>query len=214
MTVRRKGAGSPDRNLERPEMRLPSSMALVLKAKDTIDFLMARDGFWEGSKAAFAEEMGWFRRDGAPDREMVEAVCNLTRDQDQQPQYAQDQLAGFIVAYSPSQGGMTLLDPESGEMPLQHYVHILAGDMQRQRQHMTENRRRLPTWKTAGRIAANGKDQDLARLCWQAENEIDRSGFVDDHTVSEMFKVFRTRGLVASSSKASTGDGGGSGYLV
>jgi hypothetical protein len=195
MTVRKKGAGSPDHNTERPEMRLPSSMVLVLKARDAIDFLIDRDGFWEGPKADFAKEMGWLKRNGYPDRHLVEEVCNLTRDQERKPKYVRDQLAGFVVAYSPSQGGMTLIDPESGEMPLQHYVHILVGDMQRQRQHMTENRRRLPTWKTAGKVAANGNDQELARLCWQAENEIDKSGFVDESTISDMFKVFRSRGL-------------------
>lgn len=219
MTVKPKGAGSPDHNPALPEMRLPSSMALVLKAREAIDYLIGRDGFWEGSKGAFAEEMGWLKRDGHPDRSLVEAVCNLTRDQERSPQYVRDQLAGFVVAYSPSQGGMTLIDPESGEMPLQHYVHILVGDMQRQRQHMTENRRRLPTWKTAGKVAANGNDQALARLCWQAENEIDRSGFVDEHTVSEMFKVFRSRGLVASAPLAArrepgNGAGTASGYLA
>src|SRR5437870_1873477 len=106
MTVKVKGAGSPG-GRDRPEMKLPHSVALVLKAKDVIDFLIGRDGFWEGPKAAFAHQMGWFKRDGSPDRHLVEEICNLTRDQEREPPYVREQLAGFVVAYSPNQGGMT-----------------------------------------------------------------------------------------------------------
>jgi hypothetical protein len=175
---------------------LSANLTLVLRAREAIEFLVAegQDYYWAGSKAAFAAALGWFRADGeTPDRRLVEDVCNLTRDQEGLSPMLQEELAGFVISYAPSVGGMTLLDPGASDMPLHHYAHILVGDMQRQQQALTTNRRRLPTWKKAGAIAANGDDHELARLFWQGENEISRTGFVTESTMGELNQVLMSR---------------------
>lgn len=167
-----------------------------------IDYLMAQGGFVECSKAEFAWTMGWTLgtgRDEKPDRRRVEDVCNLTRDQELFPEYGAA-LGGFVIAYAPSQGGMSLVDP-TGEIPLHHLVHILLGDMQKQQAAKTINRRRQPTWRTAGDSATVNGDVELARLFYQAENEIATTGFVSDSVVGSCFKVARSRGLFESEAK-------------
>lgn len=176
------------------EFELPSSVALQFKAAKAVEFIIERGGFYPGNKNDFAIEMGWTTRDGKPNRKVVEDVCTLTREQQNNPSVA-ELLGGFVISYAPSRGGMTLWDPLSEDEPLDHYVHLFVGDLQRQKQHETENRRRVPAWRTAGDICARGGDKELGRLCYQAEGEINSTGFVSDHTMGQLMKTFAARGL-------------------
>jgi hypothetical protein len=186
--------GEPEFN-ELGPLKVPRSVRTLLDAEKARDFLIDRGGFWAGTKAQFAFAMDWVTRENDPDRRRVEEVCNLTRDQEHLAPHVQETIGGFVIAYSPSQGGMVLIDPAGDDMPVEHYMHILAGDIARQQQHKTENRRRLPTWKKAGQAAANSGDHELARLCWQAEHEIDKTGFTSDTLHSDYFKVLIARGF-------------------
>lgn len=180
------------------EIGVSSQLQTVLDAERAIHFLIDRGNFWSGTKEQFAFAMEWVKADGSADRRRVENVCNLTRDQDDLSDWIGKTLGGFLIAYAPSDGGMTLVDPSASEMPLDHFVHVLAGDVQRQKQHKTENRRRIPTWTKAGQAAMNGGDAELARLCWQAENEVNSAGFVSDTTAGQLFSCFVSRGLYGS----------------
>ncbi len=151
------------------------------RAVKAIEELIACHGFWEGTKDQFAIKMGW------PGRRAVEDVQRVTQDQDHHPA-ALELLGGFRISYAPSKGGMLLLAPD-GDLPLAHHLHFLAGDLQRQQAEKTVLRRRIPNWKTAGDQAANEGLIELARICWQATNELERQGFVTDHLVAEFFKA-------------------------
>lgn len=179
-------------------INISRNLDITYKAKEAEEFLFDNGGFWGGTKAQFATALGWLTSEGEPDRRIVEDVCTLTRDQESLPQWQQDILAGFVISYAPSAGGMTLIDPSESDMPLHHYVHMLAGDMQFQQRSRTINRRRLPAWQKAGAVAANGGDQELARLFWQGENEISRTGFVSETTSNDLNKVFMSRALDGS----------------
>lgn len=188
-----------DKDDKRGIVRLPAKQTLMLRAQEAIEFLMDRGGFFPYSKNQFALVMGerfgraWLMMDDGPDRRLVEDVCNLTRDQFQDPM-VELVLGGYVVSYSPSQGGMTLVDP-TGEQPLDHLVHMLTGDLQRDQAIRTQLRRRLPTWKTAGANAAKNDDNELARLCWQIESEIDGTGHVSETLQAQWFQMMRVRGL-------------------
>jgi hypothetical protein len=174
-------------------IELPSSVARQFKAEDAVNFLIEKDCFWPGSKNDFAYEMNWLTRDGKPDRQLVEDVCNLTRDQ--KSLGLEELLGGFVISYAPSKGGMVLWTDE--EAPIDHYVHMFSGDMQREQQHRTENRRRLPYWEKAAKAAGEAGDLELARLLYEARREIEATGFVSEHVSGEMMKVFHSRGMVA-----------------
>ena len=178
------------------EFELPASLALQFKAVKAVEFLIERGGFYEGNKNDFALEMGWTTRDDKPNRKVVEDICTLTREQSRNPGLA-ELLGGFVVSYAPSRGGLTLWDPLSQDEPLEHFIHLFIGDMQRQKQHETENRRRMPSWRLAGDIATRSGDAELSRLLHQAEGEIDSTGFVSDHTQGSLMKTFASRGLTS-----------------
>jgi hypothetical protein len=211
MTTSTKGRSSHENDrFLRNGIRVPKSLAAIYDAQSMIKALESRNNNWkvsaggnpeeaeEGpSKEAFAASvMKWFKPDGQPDRRRVEDACTLTRDQKKHPSWVQEMLLGKVVAYSPSLGGMVLLDIAAIELPLEQYAHILAGDLQRQRQHKTENQRRLVVWNTAGQIAMNSGDAELARLFWQGEGEMDRTGVVSMTTTDELFRVLASRNLL------------------
>jgi hypothetical protein len=171
-----------------------ASVARQFKALEAVEFLMDHDQFWPGSKNDFAFEMGWLTRDGKSDRQLVEDVCTLTREQASNG--LTEMLGGFVISYAPSKGGMVLWTDE--EAPIDHYVHMFAGDMQREQQHRTENRRRLPYWEKAAEAASGSGDVELARLLFEARREIESTGFVSEQVSGQMMKVFYSRGLVAN----------------
>lgn len=177
--------------------RVPN-LSILGCALQAINYLMEHDGFVECSKAEFAWKMGWIigeGRDEKPNRRLVEDVCNLTRDQELFPEY-QEALQGFVIAYAPSEGGMSLVDP-TGDIPLHLLTHLLLGDLQKQQAMKTMNRRRLSMWRAAGDSATFGGDGELSRLFHQAENEINLQGFVSDSVTGSLFKVAATRGLIS-----------------
>lgn len=173
---------------------LPSSVARQFKAQEAVEFLIEHDCFWPGNKADFAYEMEWLTRDGKPDRRMVEDVCTLTREQDSNG--LAELLGGFVVSYAPSKGGMVLWT--DSEAPIDHYVHMFTGDMQRETQHRTENRRRLPYWEKAAEAASGSGDVELARLLFEARREIESTGFVSEQVTGQLMFVFQSRGLVSN----------------
>lgn len=197
-TNRNRAGGRPPT----PRITLNAGHQTLYFAQKAIDALMEHGGFIADSKAQFALRMGWVKPGvggvDEPDRRLVEDVCNLTRDLAHDPQAwpeAADLLAGYVIAYAPNSGGMTLIDPD-GDQPLHHLTHILLGDLQKQQQIKTINRRRLPSWSAAAQNAFNAGDFDLARLFSQSEDQIKRIGFVEDQTINAIFQVADSRGLL------------------
>jgi len=178
----------------------PDRLALYQRAQEAIEFLIECNGHTTLTKDAFATTMAsrygrkWLRMDGRGNRRMVEEVMNLTRDQDID-QVAASLLGGFVVAYAPNLGGMTLIDP-TGEVTLDHQLHMLSGDLQRQQATKTINRRRIAYWKAAGECAMRAGDFKLGRLLSQVENEVNATGFVSDNLVAEYMAALGARGLV------------------
>jgi len=174
----------------------PPNLSQLEDAKKSIEYMMKRGGFVEYTKRQFAAAMGWYKGTGKddPDRARVERMCNLTRDQDQWG-WVSELLGGFAISYAPQQGGMILVD-ESGEIPLDHMWHQILGDLQLQHKAQTMNKRRLPTWRKAGSQSANNDNLELARLCWQAENEIEHTGFVTETTYVNLIKSLRALGFM------------------
>lgn len=167
-------------------------------ARVAIEYLIAHDSFVACSKEEFALILGWTKgvgREEKPDRLRVERVCNLTRDQDSYPEEYTSALGGYVIAYAPSSGGMTLLG-DGVEIDGRMYVHLLTGDLQKQQSSKTINRRRLPTWRKVGEAFAASGDVELSRLFFQAEDQIDRSGVVDDSTVGRIFSTLVAQGVI------------------
>jgi hypothetical protein len=176
-----------------------SKFVMYERAREAIEYLMECQGHTPLSKREFADEMAnrygrpWITSGGQPDRRLVSDVCNLTRDQDHDPT-ARELFGGYMIAYAPNSGGMVLIDP-SGEMALHHHLHFLAGDVQMQQKAKTVMRRRISDWKAAALSAMSSGDYDLGRLLSQAENEIDRSGFISDTLVVLYLKALTARGV-------------------
>jgi hypothetical protein len=181
---------------------LNASHLTLLFAQKAIDVLMDHGGYVSDTKAQFALRMGWVKagvgRIDEPDRQLVEDVCTLTRELAASPDSwpaAADLLAGYVIAYSPNAGGMTLIDP-TGDDPLHHLTHILLGDLQKQKGMKTTNRRRLPMWEAAADNALANGDTELGRLLDRAAQEIKKTGFVEDQTVNGIYSVADSRGLL------------------
>lgn len=168
-------------------------LALLQRAKEAIEYLMEQNGHVTLSKGEFAYVMGerygkvWLRSDGSGNSSLVGGVCTLTREQEAFP-LASSLLAGMVVAYAPSIGGMTLLDP-SGEPSLDHLLHMLAGDMQAQQKHKTVNRRRVTYWDSGSKGAITHGHMELGLLMGQIKHEIDTTGFASDSLVADFFKL-------------------------
>lgn len=177
------GVATPHRGLNLTTLR---------RADQAIQTLIDCNYFFEGTKNQFAIKMNWYLG-SKPDRRLVEDVCNLTRDQDLYPP-AKELLGGFTICYSPSKGGLLLQDPD-GDLPLDHQLFRLSGDLQAQQKIKTINRRRLPSWKVAAEQAFKTGDLEVSRICWQAANDIEHTGFVSDHLIAEFFKTAAARGL-------------------
>lgn len=169
------------------------TFAEVTQALDAIETLSEYDGFYPKSKREFAIEMDWRTSKGKVDRHKVERICNLTRDQGEAPDHIRELLAGAVISYAPTRGGMVLWLPTAQAHP-QHWVHSFEGDLARQQQHRTENRRRLEDWRAFADAAWLEKDEELLRLVTEARHEVDRTGFVTETTIAELFKVWRSRG--------------------
>jgi hypothetical protein len=168
---------------------VPSSVALAYRARDAVEKLLDHDGKFSGTKNDFALAMDWVRPDGKPIRDWVEGVCTYTRDHPDDPL-----TGGYVISYAPTKGGMVLWTGEE-EVPLDHYIHMFQGDMTRDNQHRTENRRRRHVWSKAAQQAHESGDLELARLLNYAENEINSTGFVAESTSKQLGHVFASRGL-------------------
>ncbi len=168
----------------------------IKDALDAIDYLMDRGGFSDLTKEQMAVALDWYDQfeRTKPNRRRVEQVCNLTRDQHNW-EYVSEILGGMVVAYSPSDGGMTLIQPD-GERPLTHMLHVLRGDLHKAQSCMTMNRRREATWYACGCKCVAQGDADLAKLFFQAQGEIHANGFVSETTSRDLFVGLRTRGLL------------------
>lgn len=195
MTTKRRGgtAGSEPRPLS-PRFSIHQS------AVNAIEFLMSQESFYPGTKRQFAFAMGWYQPNGKDaDVRRVQDVCKHTRDQEDLPEWMQDELTGMVIAYAPIKGGMTLIDPGDGStLDLNHYVHLLAGDLTRQQQHKTENRGRLAMWKALTTAAFSAGYQQLATLSAQAETQIKQNGTVTDSTHDDFMKELRVLGFFGS----------------
>lgn len=176
----------------------PNKLALYQRAQEAIEVLMDMNGHTTLTKTEFAIIMAtrfgreWLRGDGTGNRHLVEEVCNLTRDQEDDP-YAKALFSGFVVSYAPNVGGMTLFDP-SGDLSYGHLLHMLAGDLNRQQATKTINRRRLSYWNSGGHQALNSQEPDLARVMFQIEHEIEATGTASDGLVAEFIRLLGPRG--------------------
>jgi hypothetical protein len=173
-------------------------------AQKAVEELIGHGGYIPDTKAQFALRMGWVKRgSGAvdePDVRLVENICNLTRDLAHDPESwptGAELLAGYVIAYAPNKGGMTLIDPTSGDVPLAHMAHVLAGDIQKQKSVQTIHRRRQPTWAAAAAAAFSGGDIDLGRALDRGHDEIVKSGMLTDQTANLIYRLLDSRGLLA-----------------
>lgn len=175
----------------------PNKLALYQRAQEAIEILMELSGHTTLTKTDFAVLMStrygreWLRGDGTGNRKLVEDVCNLTRDQEDDP-YAKALFSGFVVSYAPNLGGMTLLDP-TGDISFPHLLHMLAGDLNRQQATKTINRRRLSYWNSAGHSALGSQEPDLARVMFQIEHEIESTGVASDGLVADFLRLVGPR---------------------
>lgn len=171
------------------------------RAEETIEYLMEQDGYCPLTKRDFAllmaERYGtqWLKPgDGTPDHRLVSEVCTLTREQEGDP-VAAAICSGYVVAYSSVHGGLVLVDP-SGDMSYEHQVKFLGGDLLRQQQHKTENKRRITIWKAAAENALENGDHDLGLLISNIRHDIEVTGFVGDGLVEEYMKALHNRGML------------------
>lgn len=167
-------------------------------ALKAIGFLIEHDSFWQGTKRQFAFAMGWYMPNGKDaDLRLVQDVCKHTRDQADLADHYQTDLGGMVIAYAPIRGGMTLIDPSDGSnLELEHYVHLLRGDVTRQQQHKTENRGRLAMWQALTTASFVAGYQNLARICAQAESQIKETGFVSDGIHDSFMKELKLLGFM------------------
>lgn len=166
----------------------PNRLALYKRAQEAIEFLMECNGHTTLTKQEFAEALAVrFSSEWKRGRKLVEEVCTLTRDQDQDP-YAASICGGYVIAYAPNIGGMTLLDP-SGNLSFKHLLHMLAGDLSQQQKAKTVNRRRVNDWNALGHQALNSMQPDLGRIAFQIEREIEATGFVSDLLVEDFLRL-------------------------
>jgi hypothetical protein len=186
----------------RRDMRATSALTVLLhRAKQAIGLLMECNGHTELTKTEFAgvlaERHGgaWMTAKGLPNRRLVDEVCALSKDQFlPDKKHVHDELAGYVIAYSPTIGGMTLIDA-TGEMALDHMLHLLAGDLLRQRNIVTMMRRRADVWHALAKQALAHGDIDLGLLAGQIENEINRTGYVGEGLAQEFIELVEVRGI-------------------
>jgi hypothetical protein len=185
--------GNPDAPL--PWRRPASVYADALRA---VEVLIENGGFVPDTKEQFAMRCDWTKPGtGGVDVPNARRVADVAAFLKDTAGKGDEAFGGMTVGYSPTAGGMMLIDPGGGDaMPLDHVAHMVLGDAQRQTQHKTENRRRLPVWQQAGRAFAATGDVDMARLCWRAENEVEQTGFVSATTNADLWKACRSRGFV------------------
>ena len=103
--------------------------------------------------------------------------------------------SGYVVAYSSTHGGLVLVDPD-GAMSYEHQVKFLGGDLLRQQQHKTENRRRVTIWEAAAKNALSNGDHDLGLLISNIRHDIEVTGFVSDALIDEYLGSLKERGLL------------------
>ena len=178
------------------------SLQLIRDAKVAVEYLIDQGGFTACTKEEFALKMGWtigLGRDERADRRRVEDICNLTRDQDEWPEAA-GVLGGYVIAYAPSEGGMSLLG-DGVDIDARMYVHLLTGDLQKQEMTKTMNRRRQPMWRKVAEAFAGHGEVALARLFFQAEDQIKGQGVVNSDLVGEIYKSLIASGHLESSQR-------------
>lgn len=182
----------------RPKFR--KSRNLYKRTQEAIEFLMEEDGYSPHTKKDFAYVMasrygeGWLNVQGQPDHRLVGDVCTLTREQEGDP-VARSICSGYVVSYSSHHGGLVLVDPD-GDMSYQHQVKFLLGDSMRQKQHKTENRRRVTIWRAASKNAIATGDYDLGLIISSMAHEIETTGFISDSLIDEYVKALSARGLM------------------
>jgi hypothetical protein len=162
------------------------------RAETAIALLIDNGNFIPATKEQFALMAGFIQPGpnghDIAQRQWVEDVCNATRDH---PQH----FGGFVICYSPSDGGMVLIDPD-GSMSMWAMIKLINGDMRTQHACQTMMRRRLPTWNAFGRQLAQQGDVDGSRLAFQAEGELDQHGIVTETTWIALAKHLLARGLL------------------
>lgn len=179
-------------------------LSLYERTRELIEYLVENDGHVAVTKEDLAVLLSerfntrqWLTLEGRGDRRLVEQVCNLTRDQHEDP-VTGSICAGFVAAYSPNAGGLTLVD-ESGDMPPHMALHMLQGDLSQQQKSKTVWRRRLPYWAAAAKQAALNGDSELSRVLWRIHDKIQETGFTPDDLIGEYADALVKRGLAGVS---------------
>lgn len=173
---------------------------LYQRAEEAIGYLIENDNvFLSGedgerpTKREFAQVMAvrhgrqWLLGDGTGNHKLVSDICRMTRKQEDDP-FAAAICSGFVIAYGTIQGGIVLIDPD-GELTPVASVAILSGDCLQQQQAKSVNRSRVTIWNAFGHQCQNSGKKDLARICFQAEREIDQSGVISDDLVAEFLRL-------------------------
>lgn len=172
---------------------------LYERAKEVIEFLMDNDGHSPLTAGEFAGALAarygrvWTRMDGTPNRQLLTEVKQLMHDQHQDPE-AFGQLGGFMLDYSPTAGGLTLIGA-LGEMKHEHLLHLLAGYLHQQRSISTILRRAVAQFRTAAEQAARADDFLLTSVLSKIEDQVDRQGSVDLTLIEEFERLIAERGV-------------------
>lgn len=173
-------------NFEEAGVRVPKSVRLEADAQKVIAVLMEEGGDWQGTKEQFAYKMDWYLPNGGADRTRVTDVCTFTRDQEALSPRVRELLGGFVITYSSiGKPHLTLVDPEDG-MSLSGYLHMLNGDLARQKQHKTENKRRRYIWQQGSKAAEAAGDFEMATLMARGQQAIDLTGSLPDNLENQI----------------------------
>ena len=170
------------------------SLTILADAQQIMEYIIEKhDEYFPGTKLQLCCELGgkYLEYDGVVPKarvDLIERACQYTKDRP-------EEFAGIHMAYAPNDGGVAVIDPESGEMPPHMFVHVLRGDFARQTQHETENRRRMPMYDAMAQKYSRAGDNELARICYACLAEIKSEGRISQTTRNELMKALKQRGL-------------------
>lgn len=158
-------------------------------AERLVEFLMETEGKTTSNINGLCVKLGWLKGNGSireTDRGRFQAARNHVKDavgNDGEP------CTGYRLHYmSGKQDGMlVLIDPEAGLMTLaEGAIARLAGWLQREKQHQTENAREMETLERLAQQANKTGDTFGHKVCLKASIDIEEFGTVRPKTMAEM----------------------------
>lgn len=183
-----------------------TSTQLLARAQEVIEFLMACNQRYDGTRKQFGYALAewspkpamWLKGNGEPDTDLIRKVFRLTRETaaGYGTEEAEAVLGGYLVCYSQIARPAVLLISESDTgMELIRTIELIKGDLARQKQHKSENRQRVPVLQLAADLADRDGFKALARQLHYGENEVESHGEMAESTISAVFKELAVLGM-------------------